>query len=70
MPQNLNISICTDTFAIGSSRNCGLLLKDHTISVTLCKIKHTQVYLVFQCNFTLKFCRIVMKLGMVLMTIK
>ncbi|XP_075661412.1 uncharacterized protein LOC142631196 isoform X2 [Castanea sativa] len=40
--QNLNISICTDTFAIGSSRNCGLLLKDHTISGTLCKIKHTQ----------------------------
>ena len=52
MPQNLNISICSDVFGIGSSRNSGLLLKDHTISGTLCRIKHTQVYLVFQCNFT------------------
>ncbi|XVF08717.1 hypothetical protein REPUB_Repub07fG0027500 [Reevesia pubescens] len=40
--QNPNIPICTSNFTIGSSKQCSFQLKDQTISVVLCKIKHTQ----------------------------
>ncbi|KAK1557216.1 hypothetical protein Q3G72_020465 [Acer saccharum] len=40
--QNLNVSIYSSQFTIGSSRSCNFNLKDHTISGVLCKIKHTQ----------------------------
>lgn len=41
--QNSNVDIFSSNFTIGSSRGCNFPLKDHTISGTLCKIKHTQV---------------------------
>ncbi|KAL9687549.1 hypothetical protein QQ045_031953 [Rhodiola kirilowii] len=41
-PQNPNVLICTSHFTIGSSKQCGLYLKDPTVSTMLCKIKHTQ----------------------------
>ncbi|KAK4843365.1 hypothetical protein QYF36_007268 [Acer negundo] len=40
--QNLNVSIRSSQFTIGSGRGCNFNLKDHTISGVLCKIKHTQ----------------------------
>uniref|UniRef100_A0A2N9E8F9 AAA+ ATPase domain-containing protein n=1 Tax=Fagus sylvatica TaxID=28930 RepID=A0A2N9E8F9_FAGSY len=40
--QNPNVPICAENFLIGSSRNCNFSLKDHSVSGTLCKIKHTQ----------------------------
>ncbi|XP_038894021.1 uncharacterized protein LOC120082789 isoform X2 [Benincasa hispida] len=40
--QNSNVDIFSSNFTIGSSRGCNFPLKDHTISGTLCKIKHTQ----------------------------
>ncbi|XP_023542560.1 uncharacterized protein LOC111802436 isoform X2 [Cucurbita pepo subsp. pepo] len=40
--QNSNVDIFSSHFTIGSSRGCNFPLKDHTISGTLCKIKHTQ----------------------------
>ncbi|XP_022137420.1 uncharacterized protein LOC111008871 isoform X6 [Momordica charantia] len=40
--QNANVDIFSSNFTIGSSRSCNFPLKDHTISGTLCKIKHTQ----------------------------
>ncbi|XP_023519528.1 uncharacterized protein LOC111782918 isoform X1 [Cucurbita pepo subsp. pepo] len=40
--QNPNVDIFSSNFTIGSSRGCNFPLKDHTISGTLCKIKHTQ----------------------------
>ncbi|GMY15098.1 protein msp1 [Fagus crenata] len=40
--QNPNVPICAENFLIGSSRNCNFSLKDHAVSGTLCKIKHTQ----------------------------
>ncbi|XP_011652077.1 uncharacterized protein LOC101214766 isoform X2 [Cucumis sativus] len=40
--QNSNVDIFSSNFTIGSSRGCNFPLKDHRISGTLCKIKHTQ----------------------------
>ncbi|XP_050376361.1 uncharacterized protein LOC126793782 [Argentina anserina] len=40
--QNLNISITTSNFTIGSSRSSNFPLKDSTISACLCKIKREQ----------------------------
>uniref|UniRef100_A0A7N0UTJ5 AAA+ ATPase domain-containing protein n=1 Tax=Kalanchoe fedtschenkoi TaxID=63787 RepID=A0A7N0UTJ5_KALFE len=40
--QNPSVSICTSHFTIGSSKQCGLYLKDPTVSTVLCKIKHAQ----------------------------
>lgn len=67
MLQNQNVPICAENFLIGSSRNCNFSLKDHAVSGTLCKIKHTQVYLELVCDYFMArfcFCRVGMKLGL------
>ncbi|XP_040985695.1 uncharacterized protein LOC121233975 isoform X2 [Juglans microcarpa x Juglans regia] len=40
--QNRNVPINTETFVIGSSRNCNFPLKDQSVNGHLCRIKHTQ----------------------------
>ncbi|XP_074317189.1 uncharacterized protein LOC141653353 isoform X1 [Silene latifolia] len=40
--QNASITISSPEYTIGSSRHCNLVLKDQTLSGTLCKIRHSQ----------------------------
>ncbi|XP_059442717.1 uncharacterized protein LOC132174960 isoform X3 [Corylus avellana] len=40
--QNANVSISTENFVIGSSRQCNYPLKDQSVSGNLCRIRHTQ----------------------------